>query len=517
MESTKAMPGVFGLIRQSLSFYKKNFKKLASIGAVFIALSVVLSLIFTLFFPGISTGGVALTTLSTGSKVFFVVMTFIAAIINIVAQIVIQIAFAKAAHEYDGDSSASVKDIFKSSFSLFWSFIWLTILSTLIFFGSSVFLIIPALIIGVYTSVAAYTLVVDNKKGLNALTTSFHYVKGNWWRVLGRILGLAVVLLVISLVVAVIVGLILLAFGAISVANMDELSKSVITLAKTLDKSIFVGIVIGIVANFIIYCVVTPICSFYSYSIYKHLKQKKSAPNDTELKTARGWFMGLSIFGLVVSFVLIVLLTLVPLTMGIISGYKGAKMRAEMSNQGTQNPQVTQQESITVPESSIVFPTKSEPLINSNLSSLESKAYSDPDYMFSMRPPMGFITKDIQSGVSFFDPRSKIDAVINVVGRDLTEDMKTTSEMDLVKLIFSKVMAGTKLDNMVFKKLTIGSEIAYAVEGSVLREGQTVNVRYYVLPHGSIFYIIIAASTDNPGELKTLQMVVDSVSTFKAL
>jgi ABC-type multidrug transport system fused ATPase/permease subunit len=374
---------------------------------------------------------------------------------------------------------------------------------------------------------STYALVLDGKKGLSALTTSFHYVRGNWWRVLGRVLALIVILLVIALVVAAIVVLIIALSGAISFASMNDFIASVVTLAEALDKSEVINLLIGIVMNFIAYCVLAPICTFYSYSIYKHLKAKKSAPEATELKTVRAWFMGLSIFGLVASAMFALFVVVTPLILATMSGFQAAKMRAEMQNQGYQNtPQVQdrgsvvneqKQQSAPVSQSSIVFPTKAEPLINSNLSSLESKAYSDPDYKFSMNLPSGFITQDIQSGVSVIDPREKTDAVINIIARDLTEDKKTTSEIDLVKIVFGRLIDGSGITNITYKTLTIGGAKAYAAEGSVVKNGQTVNARYYVITHGNIFYIIIAASTDNPGELKALQMTVDSVSTFKAL
>lgn len=516
MESTKALPGVFSLIKQSLSFYKKNFKKLVAIGATLLVLMVVEGLIMKLLFPGISDGNTFFITLSAGSRIFFVVLIFIGAIVNVVAQIIIQISFIKAASEYDGGASASVKDIFRSSFSLFWSFIWVTILSALVFFGSGVFLLVPAIILGIYMSMSTYVLVIDGKKGLSALTTSFHYVRGNWWRVLGRVLAMVAILLVIALVVVAIVLLIVALSGAISFASMNDFIASVVTLAEALDKSEVINLLIGIVMNFIAYCVLAPICTFYSYSIYKHLKAKKSAPEATELKTVRAWFMGLSIFGLVVSVIFIVFMTVIPLIFATMSGFNAAKMRAEMQNQGYQNTSQVQ-DSPKIEQSSIIFPTKAEPLINSNLSSLESKAYSDPDYKFSMNLPSGFITQDIQSGVSVIDPREKVDAVINIIARDLTEDKKTTSEIDLVKIVFGRLIDGSGITNITYKTLTVGGVKAYAAEGSVLKNGQTVNARYYVITHGNIFYIIIGASTDNPGELKALQMVVDSVSTFKAL
>ncbi|MEK9158189.1 MAG: hypothetical protein AAB638_03350, partial [Patescibacteria group bacterium] len=140
MESkTTVLPGVFGLIKQSLAFYKKNFKNLVLIGLVLIIVSILSFIIIAFIFNFVSSKNVALA-------IIMAILFFVVIVVNIVLQYVAKLAFIKASIEYDALRFPSVKELYKIGFRFFWPSIWVAILVGLVFFGASIFLIIPGIV-----------------------------------------------------------------------------------------------------------------------------------------------------------------------------------------------------------------------------------------------------------------------------------------------------------------------------------------------------------------------------------
>lgn len=502
MESTNKLPGVFALIKQSLIFYKKNFKKLVSIGAIIIGIYAIEFILLGVFFPGEPN----VETLSKGGIILYFLIMFILGIVNTVAQMIIQIAFVKISYEADSGSLTSIKDLLKRSSKFFWPFLWVNILMGLVVIGSAVFLVIPAMILGIYLSFAAYALILDNKRGLNSLTTSFHYIKGNWWRVLWRFLGPSLIILVIGLIILAITVLFLSSSGVLSFESLKAFSDSMDALSVSIENMTVVPAIVSIILYFIGYCFFMPISFFYSYAIYKHLKAQKAAPDhSTELKKARGWFMGLSIFGLVVP----VLLILTTLTGTVLVSLNRARTLGEQQMNRPLGDN-------SILPATVAFPEKSEPPIKSDLSTLEAQTFVSEDYFFSMRIPKGWATEDNKEGIAVGDPTNKIDARITVSPRDFSETFPPgTPEIKQINEVGAMLLDKLPLNNPVFRKLTIGTIPAYLVEGTTVSGGIAVKVHYYLIPDGQYVYLIIAAFVNNPNDLKVEQMIIDSISTFK--
>ena len=58
------------------------------------------------------------------------------------------------------------------------------------------FLLIPGIVLAIYLTFSNYFLVIDNKKGLRALTTSKYYVEVDAWGVFWRLLGPVLIILI---------------------------------------------------------------------------------------------------------------------------------------------------------------------------------------------------------------------------------------------------------------------------------------------------------------------------------
>jgi hypothetical protein len=225
-------------------------------------------------------------------KVVQGVVTVLFGVIGWVVQIFTQIGFIRTIKSCDdGAPGKKVVDIYKESARYFWPLVWTNILLCLVLFGSALFLIIPAIFLAIQLSYYMYAVVLEDKRGLNGLLTSFHYVDGYWGQVFWRGLGLGLVFLAIFFCLAILAVILVVAAGgslaAVSVwlHTMDGVS----------------SILFGILAGFLGTCVVSPITYHYSYSVYKSLKSFKPEINfgAPETKTRRKWFVALSVIGVV--------------------------------------------------------------------------------------------------------------------------------------------------------------------------------------------------------------------------
>ena len=289
--STKTMPGVFNLINQSISFYKKYYKNLIPIGLVL----VVIYFLQQIIMPSFDSKG---SNFDLSSSTWLMIILFI--IISIVAGIfkfVSYYAFTKATIEYDSSRLISLKELYKFGFKIFWPAVWIYILSTMVILGASVFLIIPGIVLSLYLVFSAFSLVDENRRGLHALCASFYYIKDNFWKVLWRLLGLALVMFAISLVILGIVFVVMYISDPTFFSDFFS-KKAQMTTGSTTG---FWSILLSSVFYFIFYCIYFPVVTFYSYAIYKHLKSSKPVPNpEVDFKKSRSWFKGLSIFAVVI-------------------------------------------------------------------------------------------------------------------------------------------------------------------------------------------------------------------------
>ena len=121
----------------------------------------------------------------------------------------------------------------------------------------------------------AYSLVLDDKRGLSAFTESFAVVRGHWWPVLGRLLWLMLWYMIATLIIVGIEFVIRLVFGygIQSFAN---------------------GLVTGLL-NMLLTLVFVPFSMTYFYKMYVELRAMRSA-GDT--KTFKGWLIAFMVIGI---------------------------------------------------------------------------------------------------------------------------------------------------------------------------------------------------------------------------
>ncbi len=97
--------------------------------------------------------------------------------------------------------NTSADESYRASLGFFWPGVWIGILSFLAIMGASIMLIIPGIWLAVAMSFFDYALVIENRRGIDALRQSREYVKGYWWPVFGRTLLLGLISMVLIIVV----------------------------------------------------------------------------------------------------------------------------------------------------------------------------------------------------------------------------------------------------------------------------------------------------------------------------
>ncbi len=138
---------------------------------------------------------------------------------------------------------------------LFWPAVWIGILNIVAIAGGFALLVVPGVILAIALAFANYVLVVEDRRGLQALVKSRAYVAGRWWAVVGRALIAA--------------GIFILAMVLIY------------------DPLFFIfGSVIGAVAYLAILVCFTAFSTAYTYEIYENLRRLAAAPAAAALGVA---------------------------------------------------------------------------------------------------------------------------------------------------------------------------------------------------------------------------------------
>lgn len=169
---------------------------------------------------------------------------------------------------------------YRSALKIFWPFVWISVLSYFVVIGGFVMLIVPGIIMGVWIGFAKYVLVMEGKRGMNALVQSRDYLRGYFWAVLGRDLLLGIVFAVIILIIQLPVAFL---FGPIGTA----------------------------VASALWLLLLTPFSVAYVYKMYENLTALKPGVATSQATAGRGFLVASGIVGLVAPAIIIVAIIVV--------------------------------------------------------------------------------------------------------------------------------------------------------------------------------------------------------------
>lgn len=493
--ATNILPGPISLIKQSINLYKNNYKFLLSLALLPLIIGLIQNIISQFLL------GMGYQTPGTGSAIVLVIFMFVIGIFAFIVQIVFQISLLKSVYEIDkGKSNLDLKEIYGSSLRLFFPFIWVSILSALSSLFPAILLIIPGLILFGYISWSTNALICDNRRGLSALSTSFYYVRGNWWPVFWRLIVLVIVFLACGMVIGVLHFLVIASVnGSFDVMSLmqtmeqygDSLSISVILFSTTISLFSF--------------GVMYPVSFIYTYLIYKNLKTLKPEPNpEVDFKKSKIWFKVLSIIGTV----LVILLPIIFIVSVIFIGIDSAKTR--ISNGQTLYSDQGQVGS-NFPSNVLTLPQRT--------SSLEGAPYINKELGFSINFPKNWATdyngKDVYSSINLV---GESDAAITIKKITLPYKLNSDQEIQFMEGVASELISDESLvlENVSFNKYNINSLNAYLITGTMNKSDPLVNVNFYYISDDLNVYIITQEAKASVWPSAS-NYFIDSVNTFKTI
>lgn len=235
MENTLLkLAGVKSLLTDSWRLYKINFAGLLKVSVI---------PILAIFLISILTGLTAFLVPSKTLALPIVLLLLLLLVVIICVSIWGQVSLLSAVVKLDNGGPVNVKESFRQGWQLLSSFIWIALISVCILIPAFALLVIPGIWLAITLSFTSYALIVENKKGFEAIKASYAYVKGYWFAVAGRIIILGLIAMIPTVI-----------------------------LTMPFDKNSATGNII----NAIISLLVAPYASLYMYAIYKNLRALKA-------------------------------------------------------------------------------------------------------------------------------------------------------------------------------------------------------------------------------------------------
>lgn len=125
----------------------------------------------------------------------------IAMVLGIAGWILFIIAWPGLIHSID--RKTNIDESYSVGATLFFPLIWLIILMAVTTLGGMVMLIIPGIFLSISLVFSQYMLVLEGRRGSDALSQSREYIKGYWWAVFGRVLLLGIVTFALYVIVSI--------------------------------------------------------------------------------------------------------------------------------------------------------------------------------------------------------------------------------------------------------------------------------------------------------------------------
>ena len=277
------MPGFLDLISNSLKLYVKNANDFVLLGMI-VFIFLIIPDLFS-FVPN--------------SLLLFIIMIILGllfSLVSTVSSIVNNAIIVQAVDDVNSGKKIHLDNLYRGTLKRFWSILFVILITGLVFIASVSLFFIPIIAVSVYLAFVMYTLVLEDKRGYDALVTSFNYVRGNWWAVFGRVISLSVISLSFMAFVL---------FAYIGIYTMVTGSTDFIyLLSNKAQDGYVVNVIYSIIVKMIVSCLITPITTLYTYQIYKYLKNNSTVNSEEEKKTVRYWFIGLSIAGVIIPIIL---------------------------------------------------------------------------------------------------------------------------------------------------------------------------------------------------------------------
>jgi uncharacterized membrane protein len=192
--------GIGEILRTAFQLYQRHWRTLLAIAAVVV---VPLTLLQYLFGDLVRTQGettrngvvVETATWSVG------IAGLLAALGGILMYLVLTGAITRAVAAEVAGEDPSVEQSYRFGFHRLWSVLLVSVLVGLAIIGGLILLVIPGIWIGVRLAVSIEALVVEGRRGTEAMGRSWGLVGGHWWHAFGTLLVAALLTGIVNAVI----------------------------------------------------------------------------------------------------------------------------------------------------------------------------------------------------------------------------------------------------------------------------------------------------------------------------
>jgi hypothetical protein len=200
------------ILSAAFNIYKANASQLILIVAVVVVPLSLVSAIFSgvLFAPDkvrvTNTGGVVVFDYAGRGLGAFLLVGAIGALIAILISAVLQAAILRAAAQATIGDPVDVEASYRYGWKRLWSVVLVSILVGLVVAVGFILLVIPGIIFLVFLSVSIPVLIVEGRRGTEAMGRSWNLVKGNFWHAFAVVVVAALIVGIISSIIGAIGG-----------------------------------------------------------------------------------------------------------------------------------------------------------------------------------------------------------------------------------------------------------------------------------------------------------------------
>lgn len=197
--------GIGEVLSAAFDIYRNNAANLLLIVAVVVVplsfVSALLARAFAATETTVEIGGQPVTQLESRSLFVVLVAALVVVAIGVIIGAILQAAILRGAAQATIGDPVDIEASYRWGLRRFGSVLLISLLVGLVVAVGFILLIIPGIVFGVFLSVAIPALVVENRRGTEALKRSWNLVSGYFWH--------ALAVLVVAAIIAAVVGLIL--------------------------------------------------------------------------------------------------------------------------------------------------------------------------------------------------------------------------------------------------------------------------------------------------------------------
>lgn len=195
-EKKPKLTPVLTMLETAIKVWWKNLKKIITVYLWGLAFALI-PLIIILALAGID------TFLGERSPLSFQIFLAVVSVAGIFLALYFAIRaylgiFLLVKKNYEGQELA----IYKETKKIFWPYIGLALLSTVLILLWTLLLIIPGIIYSVFYCLAVYVFFFEDKRGMAAIRRSIKLVSDYWWPVFGRVIVVALLMWVIIMLIS---------------------------------------------------------------------------------------------------------------------------------------------------------------------------------------------------------------------------------------------------------------------------------------------------------------------------